>query len=248
MATTNGTKKGGAPIAPAEGAELLRYVYDHVAETIGNSVRAEPFPGGLNFVKFKFELTGVGSVEIELSSQRKEKRDPCWARDGDEVTVTALPCVPENAKAKDILGTCDSVFESNKDDCNKFTKASSTPYFGEIFSGMNADAIIDSLRQNGSGWTETKSISECVEAAQQGKFVIAGMKSTELNESHGHLAVVVACPTQDSGNPAVKVPIGYAGSISNPAARIRGARLTGTFKASLVREEKVAYFYKEPTQ
>ena len=59
--------------------------------------------------------------------------------------------------------------------------------------------------------------------AKAGKIVVAAMTAAALHDSHGHLAVVVGCDGQPSGETIV--PIGYAGSIGNPAARLDGARL-----------------------
>jgi len=58
------------------------------------------------------------------------------------------------------------------------------------------------------------------------------------------VAVVVGCDGQPSGDTIV--PLGYAGSLGNPAAELDGGRLSGTFAATLVRSEGLDYYFKAP--
>jgi hypothetical protein len=245
MATEKASASSGNLQVPAsQELQLLRHVYESISANGFSGLRTEPFPDDVNYFRFKFDLTGIGSIEIELSGKPKTFNKRAAAGFDPLLSIETAPCAPENAKAAQILQTCEAVYESNKGDCNLFVKAASKPHFGEIFRGLDADGIIGKLADAASGWTGTKSIVECVKQAQSGNFVIGGMTSEELGGDHGHLAVIVACPTQPSGN--TRVPIGYAGSIGG--ASIKGDRLTTTFKAQSVRDEKVSYFWKEPLQ
>lgn len=161
-------------------------------------------------------------------------------------------CEPDNATARQIIAQCVTQFPSNNTDCNQFLKAVARPYFGDgVFGGLNADEIVAQVTKAGSGWVTSKQIPDAISAAKNGQFVGAGMTSADLQPynpgtEHGHLAVVIGCDGQLSGTTIV--PIGYAGSLGNPAARIAGARLSGTFPALAVRSQQVTYFYRTPTQ
>ncbi|WP_398308968.1 L,D-transpeptidase [Zoogloea sp.] len=237
-----GSKQLNTPVS--EELKLLRDVHESISATILSGVGAGSFSDCLESFSFKFSLTGVGALEVELGGKaRPSKREELVGFDLPFETM-ANPCMPTNAGAKRILQTCDDVFEGSKHDCNLFVKAASRPYFGDIFSGLDADGIISKLADASSGWSVTKSIVDSVNHAIAGDFVIGGMTSKQLGDSHGHLAVVVGCPSQPSGS--TRVPIGYAGSVGGVS--IRGDRLTATFKAQFVRDEKISYFWKPLTE
>lgn len=233
----------GPDVSVTPELQLLRDVYEHFPEFVLATTRAAPFPEGLNHIKFRFELSGIGNVEFELTGKPDMAAGSKASESELYRPVGTGPCIPTNQMARQILQTCEDVYEANKNDCNQFVKAASNPYFGDIFNGLDADGIIAKLSDSASRWSRTNSITECIKQAQSGNFVIAGMTSAELGAGHGHLAVVVACPPQLSDN--TKVPLGYAGSIGGGA--IKGERLTGTFRAQLVRDEMVPYFWKTPT-
>ena len=165
-------------------------------------------------------------------------------------TPAAAACEPDNEVARQILSQCVVKFPDNSGDCNQFLKAVASEFFdASIFSGLNADAIISLVKQDNSGWAITEQIPDAIAAAKAGKFVAAGMTSTDLQEYHpgtvhGHLAVVIGCDGQVSGTTVV--PLGYAGSLENPAARISGTRLSGTFPPLAVRNQEVTYFVRTP--
>lgn len=151
------------------------------------------------------------------------------------------------ANAKDeIISECALLFANNSDDCNKFVKAVCAVFFEpDLFTGpsMNADAIVDELR-NSSDWTSLgTSHDQAISSALGGQMVIAGMTSGELGRSHGHLAVVVGDDGQASGT--VTVPICYAGSLTS-TARVQRKRVSETFGAQVARESKISYFSREP--
>ncbi len=183
---------------------------------------------------------------------KKNESQKAPSADPDSAQLLVSPCDPSNEIAKQILAQCALKHTgSNLEDCNVFLKAVAKEFFGDsIFSGLNANGILAAVKANGSGWTiktGAGSIDEAIAKAKDGMFVGAGMTSTELGDTNGHLAIVVGCDGQLSGGKIV--PIGYAGSISQDhTTRIKGARLSGTFPATKVREEKVTYFFMEPTQ
>lgn len=147
----------------------------------------------------------------------------------------------ENAR-DEILAECALAFRTSSNDCNKYVKAVSSAFFDpDLFTGpnMNADGVI-ALLQDSADWTQlNKSHREAIAKAKMGFFVIAGMTSTELQSSNGHLAVVVGDDGQMSGTELV--PICYAGSL-NPAARVQRKRVSETFGAQVARESKISYF------
>ncbi len=144
-----------------------------------------------------------------------------------------------------IISECAIAFPSNSDDCNKYVKAVSGVFFEpDLFTGpnMNADAIIDEIGSN-NDWTSLgKSHMKAISNAKAGKFVIAGMKSTELSANHGHLAIIIGRDGKPSGT--VTVPLCYSGSL-NPAARVQKKRVSETFPASMARKKKISYFARE---
>jgi hypothetical protein len=155
----------------------------------------------------------------------------------------AVPCVPDDAVAKQIIASCDANFAANADDCNKFLKAALGDFLTPGYlDGLDADGILSKLKDPTEGWTTSRAIATAISMAQSGNVVIAGMRSIALGQTHGHVAVVVGCDGQRSGDTIV--PLGYAGSLGNPRARLDGGRLSGTF--TLVRSEGLDYYYRAP--
>lgn len=156
----------------------------------------------------------------------------------------AVPCVPDNQVANQILQSCESQFAANNTDCNHFLKAALLPFLAlGYFDGLDADGIVGKLRTAEARWTNTRSISDAITGAKGGNIVVAGMTSAALNDTHGHVAVLVGCDGQPSGDTIV--PVGYAGAL-NPVARLDGGRLSGTFLATTVRSEGLDYYIKAP--
>lgn len=153
------------------------------------------------------------------------------------------PCNPDNQIAAHIIASCEASFPAYRGDCNQFLKAALAPFLPPAYFGdLNADGIVAMLLAPGSGWTQTREIAAAIAAAQAGSLVVAGMNSTALGAAHGHVAVVVGCDGEASGTTIV--PIGYAGSLGNPAAQIAGARLSGTFPAAMVRSQGLDYYIR----
>ncbi len=155
------------------------------------------------------------------------------------------PCMPVDAVAAKIIDSCDAAFPANCGDCNQFLKAALSDFMAPAyFDGLNADGIVAKLQDPGGGWTATRTIQTAIAMAKSGNVVVAGMTSNALGQAHGHVAVVVGCDGQQSGG--TTVPVGYAGSLGNPAAQLDGGRLSGTFAAQLVRSEGLDYYFKAP--
>jgi len=156
----------------------------------------------------------------------------------------AGPCTPDNPIAQQILESCEACFPDNSDDCNKFLRAALSGFLvAGYLDNLNADAIVGKLQNPGDGWATSREISTVIAMAKSGNIAVAGMTSTSLGQNHGHVAVVVGCDGQVSGDTVV--PIGYAGSL-DPAARLSGGRLSGTFRATLVRSQGLDYYFKAP--
>lgn len=144
--------------------------------------------------------------------------------------------------ADQIIAQCALDYPTSNDDCNKFLKAVAKVFFEpDLFTGvgMSADGIIAQMNAQGAWSKLGKTHTDAIAAAKAGKFVVAGMTSTELSSDHGHLAVVVGDDGQLSGN--VLVPICYAGSLS-ANARIARGRVSGTFGATVAQQSKISYF------
>lgn len=156
-----------------------------------------------------------------------------------------IPCVPENAVAKLIIDSCANSFAACRGDCNRFLKAALGPFLADGYlDGLDADEIVGKLQGPGEGWTASRDIKTAIARAKAGDVVIAGMTSKALAQKHGHVAVVVGCDGQQSGETIV--PLGYAGALDNPAAQLDGGRLSGTFPATLVRTSGLDYYCKTP--
>lgn len=240
------------PTAVDEAMRLLHFVVRHFGSP-DESTESTLASTRISHLRLKLNSPELGSVELELHGKTEMAATaPITPAPRNfeakffAATQATLLCQPANETAAKILRTCDDVFDANKDDCNHFLKAAIAPYFGEIFDGLDADGIITALNNSANGWVSTRSISDTIGNAQNGLFVIAGMTSAELDQDHGHIAVVVGCPGALSGN--VTIPVGYAGSIGGASSQIRGARLSGSFPASAVRASRVSYFSKTPTQ
>jgi hypothetical protein len=157
----------------------------------------------------------------------------------------AVPCVPDNVVAKQILDSCAAQFAQNRGDCNQFLKAALGGFLvAGYLDGLNADGIVGKLQDPGEGWTASRDIPTAIAMAKAGNLVVAGMTSAALQQHHGHVAVVVGCDGQASGD--TTVPIGYAGSLENPSAQLEGGRLSGTFAAAMVRAGELDYYCKAP--
>jgi hypothetical protein len=120
-----------------------------------------------------------------------------------------------NPNAQKVIDTCKSVWPNKKDACNFFAI--------EVAKQLNitltgkADAIVDQIA--GAGWTRIANGPAARDAAMQGKFVVAGIKSGDFTEprDEGHVAIVVSGDL----NPGGWAPAGYWGS-TNPDVASKG--------------------------
>jgi hypothetical protein len=153
------------------------------------------------------------------------------------------PCQPDDALAGKILSSCAVNFVANSDDCNKFLKAALADFLPEGYlDNLNADEIVAKMRSAAGGWETSRAIDIAIAKAKAGNVVVAGMTAAALRQHHGHVAVVVGCEGEVVGG--TTIPVGYAGSLGNPAARLEGGRLSQTFAASLVRSGGLDYYFR----
>ena len=130
-----------------------------------------------------------------------------------------------------IRGECATQFATQSGDCNAFVKAVSARFFDSpLFQGnnMNADAII--AQMGGSAvWDDlAMDHSKAISDAKAGRFVIAGMTSTELGSSHGHLAIIVGDDGQAPGTVTVPLLRGqHRQSSCASAAQAGGRNISG---------------------
>jgi hypothetical protein len=97
-----------------------------------------------------------------------------------------------NENAEKIANACESKFAVNKGDCNIFAIAVASD-FNITLSGL-ADDIVDEI-QTGE-WIKLNDGIEAKAKADEGLFVIAGLKSVDTipRATHGHLVVVLSGP------------------------------------------------------
>jgi len=133
-----------------------------------------------------------------------------------------------------IESACKTCYSYSKP-CNYFVRDVAIAAGIQLPSYGSAD---DLIRTVASQWRNL-SAQEAVTAACNGVFVIAGMTSTELHESHGHVAIVLS--GQLNGFPRV--------AATNEGTRRSGKSdgstpLTRVFPAALVRAGRVRFFGK----
>src|SRR5262249_23554350 len=97
-----------------------------------------------------------------------------------------------NPIAQKIIDICDEVFDDNSDDCNKFAKAVAAKF--SITLTGNADSIVDAIQ--GEGWTVLADGVEAKSKADDGWFVVGGLKGADQTPpvDHGHVVIVVSGP------------------------------------------------------
>ena len=110
------------------------------------------------------------------------------------------------SNAADIINECESQFEANKSDCSGFAKAVAAA-FSINFTGQ-ADNIVSQIQ--GTGWTLLANGMEAKQKADNGWFVVAGLKSTDNvpPQANGHVAIIVSGPIAQQ-----KYPSGYWGRL-----------------------------------
>lgn len=107
--------------------------------------------------------------------------------------------MPTNPKAEKIIATCKELFPSKKANCNEFAIAVAAKH--KIILTGNADQIVDQIQDKTKGWIIQKDSKEAAARAEEGYFVIGGLKAKDHVPSegkppvvNGHVVIVVAGP------------------------------------------------------
>ena len=102
-----------------------------------------------------------------------------------------------DSNATKIIEVCNNKFQDNKGDCNKFAIAVATEFSIQI-SGL-ADNIVDKIQTE--GWTQLSNGIEAKQKADEGWFVVGGLKAADTvptppatTVNHGHVVIVVSGP------------------------------------------------------
>src|SRR5579862_9412267 len=97
-----------------------------------------------------------------------------------------------NQNAEKIVDACNNNFEANKGNCNKFVMAVASE-FNITLSGL-ADDIVDQI-QTGE-WIKLNDGADAKNKADEGLFVIGGLKAADTipTAAHGHVVVVLSGP------------------------------------------------------
>lgn len=113
--------------------------------------------------------------------------------------------------ALDIIVICEEVWPADKSDCSAFVRHVAK-HLDVALTG-NADAIVDTIRHK---WKRLHDGVAAKKAADDGAFVIAGLKGSEHAQpsAHGHVAVVVI-----GGLDHGKYPTGYWGRLGGVGER-----------------------------
>lgn len=133
-----------------------------------------------------------------------------------------------------------------KEDCNCFIKNSCRQFISTLsFDNLtfNADDILRAVSRADSGWTALGANPDsAVSAVSEASVVIAGLSSAELEDSNGHLALVVT-GTEFSGTWSRSFPRCIAGSV-NSGARVKDRGVQFTFPVK--KAPSVRYFSRKP--
>ena len=95
-----------------------------------------------------------------------------------------------NENAERILNACKNQYEANKGQCNMFAIAVAAE-FNIVLSGI-ADDIVDEIQKD--EWTKLANGVEAKNKADEGWFVIGGLKAADEipPKTHGHVVVVLS--------------------------------------------------------
>lgn len=117
--------------------------------------------------------------------------------------------------AKRIIDACEDEWPANKSDCSSFVRDVAIAV-GVNLSGQ-ANDIVDQIR-NGAGWTQLVDGMAAKRAADDGLFVVGGLKGDEQQSpsEHGHVVIVVSGPiAKDS------YPTAYWGTLGDTGERAK---------------------------
>lgn len=117
-----------------------------------------------------------------------------------------------NPGAKKIIDACEDEWPANKSDCSGFVKDVAAA-LGVSLSGQ-ANDIVDQI--TGPEWTKLTDGKAAKQAADEGKFVIGGLKGSDQQtpSAHGHVVVVVSGPLAKN-----QYPTAYWGTLGGSGER-----------------------------
>ncbi|MBL7894821.1 MAG: hypothetical protein JNK50_05985 [Bacteroidia bacterium] len=137
-------------------------------------------------------------------------------------------------KAKEIIEECEKKYKTHKAFCNEFV-IEVAKKFGVTLSG-DADEIVKGLKKD--GWTLIKDGKTAKEKADNGWFVVAGLRSDKHDppRKSGHVAIVVKGELAHD-----KYPTGWWGSEDN----VKGDGLTLNYSWNKKDRDNIVYAGKE---
>jgi hypothetical protein len=120
----------------------------------------------------------------------------------------------QNPNARKIIEICEDEWPANKSDCSGFVKDVATA-LGVSLSGQ-ANDIVEQI--SGPGWINLADGKAAKKAADEGRFVIAGLKGSdhETPSAHGHVVVVVSGPIVKE-----QYPTAYWGTLGGTGERAK---------------------------
>ena len=126
--------------------------------------------------------------------------------------IDLLDLLEINQDAKKVIDVCEDEWPANKGDCSGFVKDVAAS-LGVSLSGQ-ANDIVDQIA--GPGWTKLTDGKAAKQAADEGKFVVGGLKGSDQQtpSAHGHVVVVVAGPLAKD-----QYPTAYWGTLGGVGER-----------------------------
>ena len=142
--------------------------------------------------------------------------------------------MPDDKKSDDknnakVVAACEKVWDDYKSDCSGFVRAVAVELKITAVTG-NANDIVDSMASD--PWKTLKDGVEAKQKAEEGNFVVAGLKATP----NGHVAVVVGGPLNRE-----KYPSGYWGKLGGQGKKNE----TLNWSWTLTDLAKVTYAYRQ---
>jgi hypothetical protein len=131
--------------------------------------------------------------------------------------------------ALDIIVTCEEAWPKNKNDCSAFVR--DVARYLDVALAGNADTIVETIRKK---WRRLDDGVAAKKAADDGEFVVAGLKGSEQIPpvQHGHVVVVVAGDLAHN-----KYPTAYWGRLGGVGERNK----TVNYAWRAVDRDKVTY-------
>lgn len=121
-----------------------------------------------------------------------------------------------NPTAQLIIDHCFADWDANKSDCNAFVKAVYGDLDVDLPPGADANGIVNFLTAS-SDWTQLAKGDgqQAKDHADAGRFVIGGMKGSELNppQAHGHVLIVMSGPLDPTHNQYPRASWGKLNSV-----------------------------------